>query len=400
MHIFVNALSARSLSGQHVLFGHVRQLAIWTESTHTFTILVEEGESIEDKRFTENVQSISAPAFGNNWIKRTLWERLKLPSILKVVRADVLFTPTGTIQSRYSIPQVSLAQNPWCMMPGMQTTFKENLKATIQRAAYRKAYRFADRMIYNSQHMRDLYQKNAGLIPEAPHSIVYQGIEDETHDLAERMRQSTEKIPFSILTVSVMAPWKNVEATVSTLALLHNKNIPATLALVGPWADHSYRKKIEQQIKDLKLKNAVIITGKVSREELHEHYATAMVYCLMSRCESFGIPAVEAQAFGTPVVGSNVCAMPEIGGRGGFFHSPDNVNAIADSLDSLLTDKPLWESYHQAAVENSKQYRWKECSKPLLHIFSPEGLSTDLPELGNDEQINQAIELSASTVKS
>lgn len=375
MHIFVNALSARSLSGRHVLFGHVRQLARWTKSEHEFTILMEQGESIEEERFSENVRSIQAPAFGSNWLARTVWERAKLPGLLKKQRADFLFTPTGTIQSGCPVPQVSLAQNPWCMMPGMQSTVREKAKAIVQRAAYRKAFRFADRMIYNSSHMRDLYQKNAGQKKEAPYSIVYQGIEDETHEIARQLRGQIQKSPLSILTVSVMAPWKNVETTISALKLLHESGVQANLRLVGPWADSGYRLKIETQIKTLGLQNAVQISGKVSRDKLHEYYASSQIFCLMSRCESFGIPAIEAQAFGTPVIGSNVCAMPEIGGKGGVFLSPDDPGPVAQALGKLLSDAQLWQSYSQAAVENSQRYRWEECSKPLLKAFSEIGLS-------------------------
>ena len=377
MHIFVNALSARSLSGRHVLFGHVRQLARWTESTHRFTVLIEQSESIEEERFPENVCSVEAPSFGKNWISRTLWERKKLPALLKKMDADVLFTPTGTIQLKCPVPQISLAQNPWCMMPSMQNTIREKIKAKVQRIAYRKAFRLADRMIYNSHHMRELYQKNAGGLVESPYSIVYQAIEDETHDYAKKIRNQTEqkRKPLSILSVSVMAPWKNVETTLAALALLRKRSIKATLSLVGPWANSDYRSKIESQIQQLGLQDAVKIFGKVSREDLHEFYATSQVYCLLSRCESFGIPAVEAQAFGTPVVGSNVCAMPEIGGAGGIFLSPDDSEGVSKTLEKLLTEKETWATYSQAAIENSKRYRWEECSKPLLEIFSAGSLS-------------------------
>ena len=90
----------------------------------------------------------------------------------------------------------------------------------------------------------------------------------------------------------------------------------------------------------------------------------------MSRCESFGIPAVEAQAFGTPVVGSSTCAMPEIGGRGGVFCNPNDVEQTAELLGRLLEDGEHWQDMSDRARENAAQFRWERVSRPLLDVLS------------------------------
>ena len=89
----------------------------------------------------------------------------------------------------------------------------------------------------------------------------------------------------------------------------------------------------------------------------------------MSKCESFGIPAVEAQAFGTPVVGSNCCAVPEVCGKGGIYYEPDDVDGMANALHKLIANKGCWEKMSRAAKKNASKYRWEKCSKPLLDVF-------------------------------
>lgn len=108
------------------------------------------------------------------------------------------------------------------------------------------------------------------------------------------------------------------------------------------------------------------IKGKVSQSELQDHYATHQVYCLMSQCESFGIPAVEAQAYGTPVVGSTSCAMPEIGGDGGVYTDPLNIKGTAGLLEKCLTNREYWANLSARALINVERYHWSECTKPLI----------------------------------
>ena len=90
---------------------------------------------------------------------------------------------------------------------------------------------------------------------------------------------------------------------------------------------------------------------------------------LPSRCESFGIPAVEAQAFGTPVIGSSTTAMAEIGGGGGEYCDPGDLSALTDLLVRQLTDREHWRNLSDKARVNAAKYRWEECSRPLMQMF-------------------------------
>ena len=371
MRIFVNALSMDAPSGQHVLMGHLSQLAGWTETKHEFLVLHHSRHAALARKLLPfgNVQFVEAPQICRHWTMRAMWESMAMPRMLRRLAADRYFTPAGTIPPTCPIPHISLAQNPWCLVPEIHRSFGERMKARLQRVAYRKAAINADLMVYNSRHMQVLYAQNAARAPVAPSIIAYQGINDVTHDLAERCRGKSDRKPLKVLAVSVMAHWKGIETVVRAIGILHKRGIPAELSLVGPWADVGYERFVRSVIAEEDLRDAVTITGKVSVAELHEHYATARVFSLMSRCESFGIPAVEAQAFGTPVVGSNTTAMAEIGGKGGVFGIPGDPVVAADLMEPLLTDDRIWSAFSMAAIMNSQRFRWKQCSAPLMAIF-------------------------------
>jgi len=153
--------------------------------------------------------------------------------------------------------------------------------------------------------------------------------------------------------------------------------VRADLRLVGAWPDRGYERSIRAQVRAGGLSEQVVFAGHVPRGQLHRDYAESRVFCLMSRCESFGIPAVEAQAFGTPVVGSDCCAIPEICGAGGVYPRPGDWAETARQLASLLTDDRRWSELSGKARANAQRFRWDACSRGLLEMF--EGVSADGP---------------------
>jgi glycosyltransferase involved in cell wall biosynthesis len=369
MRVIVNALSATSLSGRHVLRGHLAQLARFAEGQHEFWVLCPDSHWKNTFDPLNNVHWIEVGKGLEDWKRRMLWELCSFPRILQETRADVVFTPSGTIIPGCRRPQVSLAQNPWCLIRDLHSRPADRVKAFVQRRAYRYAASRAALMAYNSEFMRQAYRRNAGGRRERDSLIAYQGLDDETHAAAAEMRAHQAKEGHTILAVSVMARWKNIETLVDSLGLLHEWKVPATLNLVGPWPDASYERAICERIDQAGLAPHVTITGQVSRAELYRQYARASVFCLLSRCESFGIPALEAQLFGTPSVISNDCAMPEICGCGALSVPPDDPALAARALALVLQDAPRRRELTVAAVENASRFRWSECSRPLFRMF-------------------------------
>ncbi|EMI17881.1 glycosyl transferase group 1 [Rhodopirellula maiorica SM1] len=245
-------------------------------------------------------------------------------------------------------------------------TITQQFIGMLQRRAYAKAQRSADLMTYNSHYMRNLYRQNANA--DAEHSeVVYQAIGDSAHIAARE--QQIQRSPNTILAVSGMAAWKGADQLVLALKRLRQQGIDAKLRLVGPWPDPSYKRLVLDLISESKLQEHVSITGKVPRKQLYEEMAAARVFALPSRCESFGIPAVEAQVFGTPVIGSSTTAMAEIGGLGGEYCDPWDLDALVRLLTRHLTDQRHWQLFSDAARENALKYRWDVCSRPLLRMF-------------------------------
>lgn len=363
MRLLVNTLSIGSLSGEHVVYGFLRELVRSPEKAPEMTVLHYTSQRPPEDLLSLGVGRVELSDRLRPWALRTGWEIGRLPALAKKLGIERILNVSGGITPWLRTPQVSLAMNPWCYVADARSGWRQEIKAFMQRRNLRHAFRNAEHMIYISAHLRDLYRAGNRdcLDREVPSTIAHVGLDDALFEAAERL-QGAERNPHSILSVSVWARWKGVETVLQALRLLRTSGTPATLSLVGPWPDRAYRQRVESLIAELGLEQAVHIHGKVMVDELYRHYATHQVFCLMSPCESFGIPAAEAMAFGTPVVSTDCCAIMEVCNEGGLFVSPNDPRATADALARLLSDPVAAHPWSERARSRADTLKWSLCS--------------------------------------
>ncbi len=369
MRVLFNALSVTNLSGRHVLLGHLTRLAKWTLGQHEYVVLYHKANRDICQNLGDNVKWVKCPDYTANWMGRAWWEQTVLPGKSVKLRIDFMFVLSGAVTPSLKIPQVSYAMNPVPLINGLEHNTIGSAKLALQRMGYKKAMRSAAMMIFLSEYMRQIYRQNAGFC-EKTSEVVYAGIKEDTFKAAERMRTLIVKKPFQVITVSVMAPHKGIEILIKAIDRIKRLyKVPVQLLVVGPWPDKLYENKINQLVVTLNLKDVVEFKGYTSREKLNQCYAESRLFCLMSRSESFGIPAVEAQTFGVPVVSSNCCAIPEVCGKGGIYRAPDDVQGVALEIFNLLTDDNKCDELSEEAKLNAERFRWEKSSRPLMRMF-------------------------------
>ena len=369
MKMMVNALSVTNPSGAQVLLGHLMQISAAVGQHIEIVLLVRSEQRQTFAALNDRVSWRLAPGYTRHWIGRSWWERVHLRSFAYNEQIHVYFTPSGFAASGLPLRQIILCQNPWAFVRAARRR-RDGFKAWLQRQVYAQAMKTADAMVFNSEFMQEQYHRQAG-VKERLGIIAYQAPDSATLERA-KVLPLADRVPGQIVCVSVMGRHKNVETVLSALKQVQSKELinDVRLHLVGSWPDRGYRRKIGRIISALGLSEQVEIHGFVNRKRLEQFYAESLCFILMSRCESFGIPAIEAQAFGTPVISSNVCAIPEICGEGGLFFDPADVAGVAHALERILTDPAYWNDYSMRARQNATRFHWQQVSRPVVDLVA------------------------------
>lgn len=125
-------------------------------------------------------------------------------------------------------------------------------------------------------------------------------------------------------------------------------------------AEANLMRRIDQH----RLSDRVLFLGVVPEGKLPSLYRGAIALVFPSLYEGFGLPVLEAMASGTPVVTSNVTAIPEIAGDAALLVDPTCVEDIADAIEQILEDRTSRERLRDRGLKRAAMFSWaRTCAK-------------------------------------
>lgn len=148
-----------------------------------------------------------------------------------------------------------------------------------------------------------------------------------------------EKVPGRVLFVgNAQDPRKGIRVVLEALRLL-----PEGVKLVIVDEGEPHKPYAPALVRQMGLGGRVVFTGRLTQEELVDHYRRASVLVLPSAFEGFGLPVVEALGCGTPVVVTDGGSLPEVvgEGEGGFIVPRGDSRALADAIERITRDPSL-----------------------------------------------------------
>ncbi len=158
-----------------------------------------------------------------------------------------------------------------------------------------------------------------------------------------------------VLFVGALQARKNTKRLVEAFESLPE---PWRLTLAG--APSGYRAgEILNRIEASPARKRIEVTGYVSRERLDDLYARASIFAFPSLDEGFGIPVLEAMAWGVPVITSNGSALSELGRDAALLVDPHRTTEIAGALLSLAERDDLRQELVRSGKLRAEKFTWK-----------------------------------------
>ena len=111
------------------------------------------------------------------------------------------------------------------------------------------------------------------------------------------------------------------------------------------------------------------LPGYVSEAALWELYGEASVFAFPSLDEGFGMPVLEAMAWGVPVITSNRSALPEVAGDAALLVDPFDTKSIADALRRVMEDGELRNDLFRRGRERALGFSWKTAVEKTWEVY-------------------------------
>ncbi len=211
----------------------------------------------------------------------------------------------------------------------------------------------ADAHLVDSETTRDLMVEHR--LTRNPMTVVLLGTEHP-----EVTQKRSAPVSKNLVYMGSFMPYKNVDLVVNSLGELPG-----------------YRLQLMSRISDDEKARLTTLAPAGSLEFFNgasdEDYEAAMLGATAlvsaSRDEGFGLPVVEAQALGTPVLLSDTPIFREIGGEPAGFFDPSSIASFVAAVHEL-EDGAEWARRSAASVEWAKRYNWPDAARALLTVLT------------------------------
>jgi len=236
---------------------------------------------------------------------------------------------------------------------------KLNYFSYIEKIAVKKS----DAVFTNSESLKDELIKLYG-----NKNVLVTGLGNPVN--ADALITRPKKKPICFYCIAGYYPHKGHARVIKLVECLVSKyGLDIMLYFRGnPSHDHFFN-TIMEQIRQSPCRERIVIENYVQQHALTEIYANASVMILLSEYEGFGLPIIEAQALGVPVICSDISVFREVSGGYACFVGLDNMEKAASVVDDFLQNEEAQQFNITNGFTNTKRFQWGKIGQQLLQAY-------------------------------
>lgn len=296
-----------------------------------------------------DVRVLVAPGRG------TSWEQLKLPRLVRQVRADVLFAPGYSAPLLAGAPtvltvhDVSFAAHPEWFTP------REGIRRRLfTRASARRAVRVITVSDFSKREIVRHFRIDPGKV-----EVIYSG--------ATAIARPGSREPL-ILYVGSVFNRRHIPETIDGFARLARERPEVRLEIVGD--NRTYPPiDVDRLVAASGAADRIRIRSYVPDDDLADLYGRASAFVFLSEYEGFGMTPLDALAAGVPPVVLDTEVAREIYGPAALFVERPEADVIHDALRRALFDDDARGRILEAAPRQLARYSWQECGHRTLQVL-------------------------------
>ena len=203
----------------------------------------------------------------------------------------------------------------------------------------RKANRIITVSEFSKNDIIQQYQIEASKI-DVVHNGCNEIFQPITTTLQEETKQKFTHNSDYFVFVGALHPRKNISRLFKAFDIFKS-TLPNDIKLVIVGEKYYWTSDIKRTYINMKFKDDVIFTGRLSTEDLKNVIGSAMAMTYLPYFEGFGIPILEAMNCDVPVITSDVTSMPEIAKDAALLVNPFSTESISNAMLYLYKDEDM-----------------------------------------------------------
>ncbi len=212
-------------------------------------------------------------------------------------------------------------------------------------------------------------------VPEEKMYPVYLGVSDSFKIIRDEQKLDMLKQKYNLPETFALYIG-NVNWNKNLLALAKAcVNANTALVLIGSGLEerenlgHPELRSFKAFLKEYENNPLVKILGYISEDDLPVIINLSKMVLLPSFYEGFGLPILEAQACGVPVITSNVSSMPEVAGKGAILVDPSDRKEVEQAIMILLTNSTRREQLIKKGLQNVARFSWRKTADETIKVY-------------------------------